>query len=159
MFSTAMRKSIVALMLCLLMAGVATAQDTGVVTKPSAHSVVETLDRLEEAFKAKGFMIFTRLDHAEAAEKVGLKMPPSRLLVFGSPKLGTLSFLKWPTVALDMPLKALVWNDAQGKTWVTYNSAQYVADTLYPRHGATFPEEAKSGLDRALREAVETATK
>ena len=97
----------------------------GLVTKPSRY-----------AAKERGFMIFARLDHAAAAESFGLKMPKSTVLVFGNPRLGTPVFLKHPTLAIDLPLKALVWDDARGKTSLSYNSAQYLLVTIYGRHGA-----------------------
>src|SRR6266849_2891523 len=109
----------------------------GLITKPSAYPVAETLDRLEAALKERGFIIFTRLDHAAAAESLALKMPKSTALVFGNPRLGTPVFIKHPSLAIDLPLKALVWEDASGKVSLSYNSAQYLLVTIYGRHGAT----------------------
>jgi uncharacterized protein (DUF302 family) len=107
----------------------------GLITKPSAHQATETLDRLEAALKERGSMIFARLDHAAAAESVGLKTPKSTVLVFGNPRVGTPVFIKHPTLAIDLPLKALVWEDAGGKVSLSYNSAKYLFVTIYGRHG------------------------
>jgi len=108
----------------------------GLITKPSTHPVDVTLDRLEASLKAHGFIIFTRLDHAAAAASVGLKMPRETVLVFGNPRLGTPNFLKYPTLAIDLPIKALVWEDAGGRVWLSYNSQKYLYDQAYSRHGA-----------------------
>lgn len=131
----------------------------GLITKPSAYSAAETLDRLEAALKERGFMIFSRLDHAAAAEAVGLKMPKSTVLVFGNPRLGTPVFIKHPTLAIDLPLKALVWEDATGKVSLSYNSGQYLLTTIYGRHGAPTNPEAIVRIDNLLTAATDAAVK
>jgi uncharacterized protein (DUF302 family) len=136
----------------------ASAQD-GLITTPSAHSASSTLDRLEAALKERGFTIFTRIDHAAAAAAAGLKMPPSTVLVFGIPRVGTPAFVQKPTLAIDLPLKALVYEDSTGKVWVSYNSADYVLGPIYSRHGVTPNPEAKPRTEKALAEATEAATK
>jgi uncharacterized protein (DUF302 family) len=98
----------------------------GILTKPSKYSVVETLDRLEAILHAKNVNIFTRIDHSGAAETVGLKMPPTQVLIFGNPRGGTPIMLAEPTAAIDLPLKALAWQDAEGKVWLSYNDPQYL---------------------------------
>jgi uncharacterized protein (DUF302 family) len=100
--------------------------DNGLVHLSSSYSVAETVKRLETSLLAHGVTIFCRLDHSGEAEKVGLKMPPTQLLIFGSPKGGTPLMLAAPTVAIDLPLKALVWQDADGKVWLSYNSPEYL---------------------------------
>jgi len=122
------------LFLMLVPVGAVLAND-GLITKPSTHSASDTLNRLEAALKKRGFVVFARLDHAAAATSKGLKMPASTVLVFGNPKSGTPAMLKKPTLAIDLPLKALVWEDAAGKVMLTYNSAAYVQGTIFPRHG------------------------
>jgi len=92
----------------------------------SSYSVAETTQRLEASLLAHGLTIFCRVDHSGEAEKVGLHMPPTQLLIFGSPKGGTPLMLASPTVAIDLPLKALVWQDAGGKVWLSYNSPEYL---------------------------------
>jgi uncharacterized protein (DUF302 family) len=131
----------------------------GLITKPSTHPAVTTLDRLEAALKERDFVIFARLDHAAAAESVGLKMPRSTVLVFGNPRLGTPVFIQHPTLAIDLPLKALVWEDANGKVWLGYNSAEYVLRTIYGRHGAPTNPEAISRIDAVLAMVSDAATK
>jgi uncharacterized protein (DUF302 family) len=98
----------------------------GMVHLRSKQSVGETLKRLEALVQSKGLEIFCRVDHSGAAEKVGLAMKPTQLLIFGSPKAGTPLMVTSPTLAIDLPLKALVWEDAEGQVWVSYNSAEYL---------------------------------
>ena len=111
------------------------APDNGIISKPSNHSVAETVDRLKAALQSKGVTLFVLIDHSGEAEKVGFKMPPTKLLIFGSPKAGTPLMLAAPSLAIDLPLKILVWEDGQGKVWVSYNSPTY----LQQRHGV--PQE------------------
>jgi uncharacterized protein (DUF302 family)/uncharacterized membrane protein YidH (DUF202 family) len=110
-------------------------QDRGLIDTPSNHSVDQTVERLKGILQAKGVTLFALIDHSGEAEKVGMKMPPTRLLIFGSPKGGTPVMLAAPSSAIDLPLKLLVREDAQGKVWVTYNSPEY----LQERHG--IPQE------------------
>jgi uncharacterized protein (DUF302 family) len=98
----------------------------GMVHLRSKQSVGETLKRLEALVQNKGLEIFCRVDHSGAAEKVGLTMKPTQLLIFGSPKAGTPVMVASPTLAIDLPLKALVWEDAEGQVWVSYNSPEYL---------------------------------
>lgn len=148
-----------AVLVAALAFGAATtmAADNGLLTKSSAHPASMTLDRLEASLKERGFTIFTRIDHAAAAKAAGLTMPPATVLVFGTPRGGTPVFLKKPSLAIDLPLKALVWDDAGGKTSVTYNSAAYVFGTIYPRHGVPANAEAQQKLEKTLAEAVDAA--
>jgi uncharacterized protein (DUF302 family) len=103
----------------------------GMIHWRSVHSVSETLARLEELLRSKGLAIFARIDHSGEAAKVGLEMRPTELLIFGSPKAGTPLMIAAPTLALDLPLKALVWQDAEGKVWLSANTPEY----LEYRHG------------------------
>jgi uncharacterized protein (DUF302 family) len=104
----------------------ATAPDNGLIHLSSSYSVAETAKRLEESLLAHGVTMFCRVDHSGEAEKVGLHMPPTQLLLFGSPRAGTPLMLASPTVAVDLPLKALIWQDADGKVWLSYNSPEYL---------------------------------
>ena len=106
----------------------APAENTGIVYKPSNHSVEQTVEKLKNILQSKGVTLFASIDHSGEAEKVGMKMPPTKLLIFGSPKAGTPLMLASPSIALDLPLKILVWEDAQGKAWVTYNSPAYLQE-------------------------------
>lgn len=110
-------------------------QDHGIIHIPSQHSVEETVQKLKAMLQAKGVTLFALVDHSGEAEKVGMAMRPTRLLIFGNPKAGTPLMLAAPSAALDLPLKILVWEDGNGKTWLSYNSPAY----LQQRHG--FPAE------------------
>jgi uncharacterized protein (DUF302 family) len=92
----------------------------------SPYPVKETLQRLDAILQSRGLAVFARIDHSGEAEKVGMKMHPTQLIIFGSPKAGTPLMVASPTLAIDLPLKALVWEDAGGKVWVSYNSAEYL---------------------------------
>ncbi len=100
--------------------------DHGLVHLRSSYSVAETSKRLEASLLAHGITIFCQVDHSGEAEKVGLALPPTQLLIFGSPRGGTPLMLAAPTVAIDLPLKALVWQDTGGKVWLSYNSPEYL---------------------------------
>jgi len=103
----------------------------GIIDKLSSHSVDETVDKLKNILQAKGVTLFALVDHSGEAEKVGIKMLPTKLLIFGSPKAGTPLMLAAPSAAIDLPLKILVWEDGQGKVWISYNSPDYLKE----RHG------------------------
>jgi uncharacterized protein (DUF302 family) len=98
----------------------------GIISKPSNHSVEQTVERLKSVLQSKGVTLFALVDHSGEAEKVGMKMPPTKLLIFGNPKAGTPLMLAAPSSAIDLPLKILVWQDADGKAWCSYNSAEYL---------------------------------
>jgi uncharacterized protein (DUF302 family) len=146
----------------LVMCATAThAADEGLITKPSKYSVKETVARFETAVKqreAAGFMVFTEIDHADAAKKFGLDMRPRTVIIFGNPKGGTPIMVKTPLLAIDVPPKALVWEDDEGKVWLSYNSADYLYKTIYPRHGAVEPPTT-APLAEALDEMSDYATK
>ena len=120
----------------------------GIIDKPSNHSVDETVDKLKGILQAKGVTVFALVDHSGEAAKVGMKMPPTKLLIFGNPKAGTPLMVAAPSTAIDLPLKLLVWEDARGKVWVSYNSPAY----LQERHG--FPPELLQNV--AMVEALAT---
>lgn len=108
-----------------------TAADQGLVRIPSQHSVAATMSRLESLLKDHSIMVFARIDFSGDAGRAGLAMRPEQLLIFGNPKAGTPLMLAVPTAGLDLPLKALIWEDADGKAWIAYNEPQYVVK----RHG------------------------
>jgi uncharacterized protein (DUF302 family) len=103
----------------------------GIVTIPSQHSVQQTVEKLEEVLRVKGVKLFALVDHSGEAERAGLHMRPTKLLLFGNPKAGTPLMVAAPTIAIDLPLKILVWEDDGGKAWISYNSPAY----LQVRHG------------------------
>jgi len=106
-------------------------KQNGIIDIPSNHSVDETVERLKAMLQSKGITLFALIDHSGEAEKVGMKMPPTKLLIFGNPKGGTPLMLAAPSIAIDLPLKILVWQDAQGKVWLSYNTSEYLEE----RHG------------------------
>jgi uncharacterized protein (DUF302 family) len=109
---------------------VAHAADDGLITKPSKYSVEETVARFEAAVRqreAAGFTVFTEIDHAAAARKFGFDMRPRTVILFGNPKVGTPSVIKTPLVAIDLPPKALVWEDDQGKVWLSYKFCRTIS--------------------------------
>ncbi len=97
----------------------------GVLSRASAHGVAETLNRLEAAIQAKGLTIFARVDHSDEAARVGLTMQPAHVLIFGAPKAGTPLMIASPLLALDLPLRVLVWQDVSGQVWVSYTDPAY----------------------------------
>jgi uncharacterized protein (DUF302 family) len=107
----------------------------GIIDTPSNHSVEQTVERLKGILQAKGVTLFALVDHSGEAEKVGMKMRATKLLIFGNPKAGTPLMLAAPSIAIDLPLKILIWEDSDGKVWVSYNSPAY----LQERHG--LPQE------------------
>ena len=105
--------------------------DNGLVTVPSAHSVKGTIDRFESAARSKGLTVFARIDHAAGAQEAGLALRPTELLIFGSAKAGTPLMQSLQTIGVDLPLKALAWEDSAGKVWLSYNDPVWLA----ARHG------------------------
>lgn len=127
-----MRGIFVASLLALFLVPLAYANN-GIITKKSTNSVGATLDCLEKTLKAKGLTVFARVNHTAGAKKVGLSMRPTELLVFGNPKMGTPLMNSNQTMGLDLPMKALAWEDAKGQVWVSYNDPAYLAN----RHTVT----------------------
>jgi len=126
--------------------------DRGIVDVTSRYSVPETLARLQLILKEKGITVFSVIDHSGEAEKAGLAMRPTQLLIFGSPKAGTPLMVAAPRLAIDLPLKALAWQDEKGQVWLSYNSPEY----LQQRHG--FPAELQkniAGIAGLMQKAVE----
>jgi len=129
--------------------------DNGLVNVKSTHPVKDTADRLEEALKNKGMTVFIRIDHAAGAKKVGLALQPTELVIFGNPKVGTPLMQCSRSVAIDLPQKALVWEDAQGQVWLTYNDPAYLAT----RHAITGCEAVLEKVGGALQNFAAAATK
>ena len=124
--------------------------DHGMVHLRSSHSVQQTFAQLKDQVHAHGIAIAAEIDHSGAAAKAGLTMPPTKLLIFGDPKSGTPLMLASPTIALDLPLKALVWEDTEGQTWLSYNSSTY----LQQRHGISDELIANIAGIKAIAEAA-----
>jgi len=124
----------------------------GMIDVLSRYSVSETLERLQSILKEKGIAVFALIDHSGEAEKAGLSMRPTQLLIFGSPKGGTPLMVAAPRLAIDLPLKALVWQDEQEQVWLSYNSSEY----LQERHD--FPVDlvkSIAGIAALVQKAVE----
>jgi uncharacterized protein (DUF302 family) len=124
----------------------------GLITLKSGHGPEETMNRLEAEVRAKGLTVFARIDHAEGASAVGLSLRPTALLIFGNAKSGTPLMNAVQTIGLDLPLKALVWQDASGSTWLSYNDTAWLAQ----RHGLNAQTHPVIGMMSA---ALDAATK
>ena len=122
---------------------------SGIVNISSHHSVEQTVEKLEAVLHAKGVKLFAVVDHSGEAENAGMHMRPTKLLIFGNPKAGTPLMLASPSVAIDLPLKILIWEDTDGKVWISYNSPAY----LQARHG--LPQELVQNI--AVVEALAAA--
>jgi uncharacterized protein (DUF302 family) len=123
----------------------------GLVEITGNHSVEQTVERLKDILRSAGVTLFAVIDHSGEAEKVGLTMRPTKLLIFGSPKAGTPVMLAAPTSAIDLPLKILIWEDAGGKVWLSYNSPSYLQD----RHN--LPPELLQNISVAEKFATKAA--
>ncbi len=126
----------------------------GLATVRSAHDVVETLGRLEAALASRGIHVFARIDHAAGAREVGLALRPTVVLLFGNPRAGTPLMQSNQTVGVDLPLKAIIWEDEAGRCWLTYNRPEYLA----ARHGVADRAEAVAALAAGLEALAHAAT-
>lgn len=149
-----MKKYGILLLLGLMLVSPVFAADDGLVSVKSKYSVKETLDRLEAVLKEKGIGVALRWDHAAKGEAVGIPLRPTELLMFGNPKLGTNMFTSKQTSGIDLPLKALAWEDEKGQVWLTYNDPKYVAS----RHGITDRDEVVKKMTGALAKFSAAAT-
>jgi uncharacterized protein (DUF302 family) len=100
--------------------------ENGIISKSTNHTVDESVEKIKALLQTKSIKLFAVIDHSGEAETAGLKMPPTKLLIFGNPKGGTPLMLAAPTVAIDLPLKLLAWEGSDGKRWISYNSSQYL---------------------------------
>jgi uncharacterized protein (DUF302 family) len=135
--------------------------DGGLITKPSKYTVQQTIEKFEAAVKSKaagGWVVFSRIDHAAAAKDAGLDLRARTVIIFGNPKAGTPQMSKNATLAIDLPMKALVWQDDADKVWLTYNASDYSAKKIYPRHGLTVPDEAAQVLAKFLADVSDQST-
>ena len=123
----------------------------GIIHHPSKHSVDQTVEKLQALLQTKGITLFALVDHSGEAAKIGMKMPPTKLAIFGNPKAGTALMLAAPSSAIDLPLKILIWEDSQAKVWVSYNSSAY----LQTRHG--LPQELLRNIAVVETLAIESA--
>jgi uncharacterized protein (DUF302 family) len=137
-----------------LLIGVPSFGAEGLVTRRSVHSVDDTMNRLEQAVRTRDLVVIARVDHAGAALKAGLSLRPTQLLIFGHPRSGTPLMALAQTVGIDLPLKALVWQDEQGQVWLAYNDPAWIAQ----RHGITEPTQVLQGIKAALEALAGSAT-
>lgn len=128
--------------------------EEGLVSVKSAHSVQETTRRLESALKKKGMTLFITIDHAAGAKKAGKELPPTRLVIFGNPKVGTPLMRCARSSAIDLPQKALIWEDEKGQVWFSYNNPEYIAK----RHGMKGCGEWITKIEKALKNFATKAT-
>jgi len=128
--------------------------DSGLVTLASAHSAAETISRLKSLLAEKKIQLFAEIDHAAAAEKVGLPMRATRVLIFGNPQAATPLMQSRQTIGLELPLRVLVWEDQAGQVWLTYNQPKYLAE----RHHIADRDEAVKALDAGLAALVRAAS-
>lgn len=143
------------LLVLLLSLGVAPAAlaDDGLIKKKSPHGVTETIDRLQGALESKGITIVVRWKHSDKAAGAGIEMRPTELLVFGNPKLGSHLMTSAQSVGIDLPMKALAWQDASGQVWLAYNDPDYIA----ARHGITDRPEIIAKMTKALNAMTDKA--
>jgi len=142
-----------------LFAAPAVAEDSGLVTKASKYGAKETIQRFEKAVQSKGWIVFSEIDHAGAAKQFGIEMKTRTVVLFGNPRIGTAPMQKAATLAIDNPPKALVWEDDDGKVWLTYNSGEYIGSRIYPRHRLSMPPEAVKNIEQFLTGVSDQATK
>lgn len=148
-----MRTAVITLCTIIMLAPPASA-GSDLVTKKSAHTVPQTLNRLEKALKEKGIVIFARIDHAAGAQKAGMRLRPTELLIFGNPKLGTPLMQSKQTIGIDLPLKVLAWEDQDGQVWLAYTDPASLAD----RYGITDRAEVITKMKGALKKFTDGAT-
>ena len=148
-----MRKFLLTLALGILIAQPALARE-GMINVASAHSVATTADRLVQALQRKGMTVFERINHAAGAEKVGQKLPPTELVIFGNPKVGTPLMLCSRSIAIDLPQKALIWQDYSGEVWLSYNDPSFLA----LRHDTRGCDAVLKKVGNALQNFARAAT-
>jgi uncharacterized protein (DUF302 family) len=148
------RARLLVLTVSALLIGVPSFGAEGLVTRRSVHSVDDTMNRLEQAVRARDLVVIARVDHAGAAQKAGLSLRPTQLLIFGHPRSGTPLMAGAQTIGIDLPLKALVWQDDQGQVWLGYNDPAWLAQ----RHGITEPPPVLQGVKAALEALAGSAT-
>lgn len=147
-----------AALLLPLLAASAAAQSGGMVTQPSAHSAAETTTRLHAAIAAIGWVVFTNIDHAAAARAAGLDLRTRTVVLFGNPKAGTPPMRGQPTLALDLPMRILVWEDDQGRVMLTRSTGDDVAERVFARHGITIDAQGRAGTEKVLDGLARKAT-
>ena len=147
-------RSLLVVLLSITLVSPALAGENGLIDVKSAHDVKQTADRLESVLKEKGMTVFTRIDHAQGAKKVDKDLRPTELVLFGNPKVGTPLMQCAQSVAIDLPQKALIWQDNSGQVWLSYNDPKY----LKKRHGIEGCDEVIAKVEKALGNFAKKAT-
>lgn len=150
-----MKTKVILLMAITLMASVTARADTGLVNVPSQFSVQETADRFAAAAEQAGLKIFARIDHAAGAAKAGMELRPTQLIIFGSPKVGTALMTSDQRAGIDLPLKALAWQDAEGRVWLSYNSPDYLFDRFAIDDRAPVKQKVTGALAKLSKAATQ----
>jgi len=127
---------------------------SGLVSVKSSHDVKTTADRLEGVLNQKGMNIFIRINHAQGARKIGKELRPTELIIFGNPKVGAPLMQCRQSVGIDLPQKALIWQDAQGQVWLSYNDPNYLVE----RHAITGCDDVIKKVEKALGNFAKAAT-
>jgi uncharacterized protein (DUF302 family) len=140
-----------------LAAAPAAAQDSGLVTVASPHPPRATIERFAAAVREAGWVVFAEIDHAAAAQAAGLALRPRTVVLFGNPRAGTPAMVAKPTLAIDLPMRVLVWQDDAGATQVTRSSGEDIATRIFARHGINQPPEVRRATDAALEGFVRKA--
>ena len=148
-----MRTTMVAFIF-VLVSVLSVSAETGLINLKCSHDVKNTADRLETVLKEKGMNVFLRINHTDGARKVGQELRPTELVIFGNPKVGTPLMQCGQTAAIDLPQKALVWQDENGQVWLTYNDPQYLA----ARHGIDGCKTVLGKVQNALKNFAQAAT-
>ncbi len=148
-----MRKRLLSLTLLLTLSLTAHA-NSGLINVKSKHSTKETADKLEAALVSKGLKVFARINHAEGAKNAGIDLRPTELVIFGNPKVGAPLMQCSQSVAIDLPQKALIWDDASGQTWLSYNTPEYLKE----RHDISGCDAVIAKITKALDNFAKAAT-
>ena len=135
----------------------ALAQDAGLVTVPSPHSVPDTIARFSAAVRGEGWVVFTVIDHAAAAQAVAMTLRPRSVVLFGNPRAGTPGMAATPMLAIDLPMRVLIWQDDDGRTQVTRSTGQDIATRIFARHGIAIPPEGQRMTEALLARLVAQA--
>lgn len=133
------------------------AEHNGLVTRRSAHSVAETIDRFRKAVTDAGWVVFTEIDHAAAAAAVGMKLAPRTVVLFGNPRNGTPAMAAHPTLALDLPMRVLVWEDSKGTVFFTRSTGSDVARRVFARHGVKVDAAGRKGMEAFFEKMTKAA--
>lgn len=135
----------------------ALAQDAGLVTRASAHPVRGTVDRFSAAVREAGWVVFAEIDHSAAAQAAGMTLRARTVVLFGNPRAGTPGMAANPTLAIDLPMRVLVWEDNEGRTQVTRSTGEDIATRVFARHGVTVPPEGRRMTDAFIEGLVRKA--